>query len=124
MSRIFALASIPKDVKAIYPEYPTLVLNSVVVQKQVERDIGGSAMNHWLVHQVKNALIPILPESIQKEISDKIADSFLKGEQSKKLLDFAKRAVEIAIEQNEEEAQNWLNNEVNHASSSVHLESR
>lgn len=113
-----------KDVKAIYPEYLTLVLNSVVVQRQIERDIGGSVINHWLVDQVKNALIPILPESIQKDISDKIADSFMKREQSKKLLNIAKRAVEIAIERNEEEAEKWLNNEVKHAGSSVHLESR
>ena len=101
-----------KDVKAIYPEYLTLVLNSVVVQRQIDRDIGGSVINHWLVDQIKNALIPVLPGSIQKDISDKIADSFLKREQSKKLLDIAKRAVEMAIEQNEEGAEKWLNEKV------------
>lgn len=101
-----------KDVKAIYPEYLTLILNSVVVQKQIERDIGGSVINHWLVDQVKKTLIPILPESTQKDISDKVADSFMKREQSKKLLDIAKRGVEMAIEQNEEAATRWLNEEV------------
>lgn len=101
-----------KDVKAIYPEYLTLVLNSVLVQMQIERDIGGSVINHWLVDQIKNALVPILPESIQKDISDKVADSFLKREQSKKLLDIAKHAVEMAIEQNEDEARKWISQEV------------
>lgn len=101
-----------KDTNSIYPEYLTLVLNSLVVQKQIERDIGGSVINHWLVDQVKKTLIPILPESIQKDISDKVADSFMKREQSEKLLDIAKRGVEMAIEQNEEEATRWLNEEV------------
>jgi type I restriction enzyme S subunit len=101
-----------KDVRAIYPEYLTLVLNSVVVGKQIERDIGGSVINHWLVDQVKGALIPILPEAVQKDISDKIADSFLKREQSKKLLDFAKRGVEMAIERSEEEATRWFKEEI------------
>jgi type I restriction enzyme S subunit len=101
-----------KDVRAIYPEYLTLMLNSVVVGRQIERDIGGSVINHWLVDQVKRALIPILPESIQKDISDKVTDSFMKREQSKKLLDIAKRGVELAIEKSEEEATRWINTEV------------
>jgi len=113
-----------KDVNAIYPEYLTIGLNSFVVQKQIERDIGGSVINHWLVDQVEKTLIPALPGPIQKDISDKVENSFMKREQSKKLLYIAKCGVEIAIEQNEEEAEKWLNNEVNHASSSVHLESR
>jgi len=105
-----------KDTSKICPEYLTLVLNSIVVQKQIERDIGGSVINHWLVDQVKKALIPILPDTLQKEISNTIADSFTKREQSKKLLDIAKRGVEIAIEQGEEEAEKWLHEQVNYSS--------
>jgi restriction endonuclease S subunit len=101
-----------KDAGNLYPEYLTLVLNSVVVRKQIERDIGGSVINHWLVDQVKEALIPIFPDALQKEISQIVADSFIKREQAKKLLDIAKRGVEIAIEQGEEKAQNWVNQEV------------
>ena len=67
-----------KDTAKIIPEYLTLVLNSVIVQKQIERDVGGSVINHWLVDQVKDAIIPILEVSVQKEISDKIAESFSK----------------------------------------------
>lgn len=101
-----------KDANGLNPEYLTLVLNSVVVQKQIERDIGGSVINHWLVDQVKKTLIPVLPDSIQKEISGKITDSFAKREQSKRLLDIAKCGVEIAIEKSEEEAEKWLGQEV------------
>jgi restriction endonuclease S subunit len=101
-----------KDINQIHPEYLTLVLNSVIVQKQIERDAGGSIINHWLVDQVKNTLIPILPISTQKSISDKINQSFSDREQSKRLLDIAKRGVEMAIEKDEQEAEKWIQSEI------------
>jgi hypothetical protein len=102
-----------KDSDNLYPEYLTLVLNSIIVQKQIVHDIGGSIINHWLVDQVKETLIPILPIPLQKEISKTIADSFIKRKQSKKLFDIARHGVEIAIEKNETEAEKWINQEVN-----------
>jgi len=101
-----------KDAAKIIPEYLTLVLNSVVVQKQIERDVGGSVINHWLVDQVKNTIVPLLDGEVQKEISGKIAESFLKRKQSRSLLEIAKVGVEMAIEKNEEEALKWINQEV------------
>lgn len=101
-----------KDESVIHPDYLTLVLNSVIVQKQIERDAGGSVINHWLVDQVKNALIPILGVSVQKGISEKLAESFSRREKSKSLLEIAKRGIEMAIEKGEEEAIRWLNDEV------------
>jgi len=101
-----------KDAAKIIPEYLTLVLNSVIVQKQIERDVGGSVINHWLVDQVKNTIVPVLDDSVQKEISGKIAESFLKRKQSRSLLEIAKVGVEMAIEKSEEEALKWINQEV------------
>jgi type I restriction enzyme S subunit len=101
-----------RDKSAILPDYLTLVLNSLIVQKQMERDAGGSVINHWLVDRVKNALIPILEVSVQQGISEKLGESFAKREKSKNLLEIAKRGVEIAIEKSEEEAQKWINQEV------------
>ncbi len=86
----------------------TLVLNSTIVQKQIERDAGGSIINHWLVDQVKDTLIPILPISVQKKIAEKVDQSFSDRKQSKQLLDIAKRGVEIAIEKSEAEAEKWM----------------
>lgn len=97
-----------KDPDRICPEYLTLVLNSAIVQKQIERDAGGSIINHWLVDQVKNTLIPILPTSTQKQISEKVNQSFCDREQSRCLLNIAKRGVEMAIEKSEKDAQNWI----------------
>ena len=101
-----------KDPDCVYPEYLTLVLNSAIVQKQIERDAGGSIINHWLVDQVRDTLIPILPISTQKQISEKVNQSFCDREQSKRLLDIAKRGVEMAIEKNEKDAQSWSGGEL------------
>jgi restriction endonuclease S subunit len=97
-----------KDNDKIFPEYLTLVLNSVIVQKQIERDSGGSIINHWLVNQVRNTLIPILPFSVQRQISEKIEHSFSCRKQSKHFLYIAKRGVEIAIEKDEQTAIKWI----------------
>lgn len=104
-----------KDEEKIYPEYLTLVLNSIVVQKQIERDAGGSIINHWFVDQVKNTLIPILPIAKQKKIAETVNESFCNRELSKQLLDIAKRGVELAIEKDEQTAEKWISGEVKNA---------
>jgi restriction endonuclease S subunit len=101
-----------KDEDKLYPEYLTIVLNSVIVQKQIERDAGGSVINHWRVDQVKNTLIPILPVTGQKEIAKMVNDSFCNRELSKRLLKLAKRGVEMSIEKDEKTAQEWIDSEL------------
>ena len=89
-------------------EYLTLVLNSILTKEQVSRDVGGSVILHWRPDQVKNTVIPILPAEIQSEIKAQVIESFNLRKRCKHLLECAKRAVEIAIEQNEETAMGWL----------------
>ena len=89
-------------------EYLTLVLNSILTQEQVNRDVGGSVILHWRPDQVARTLIPILPEEKQVEIQQKVLESFNLRKHAKDLLECAKRAVEIAIEQDEQTAINWL----------------
>ena len=92
-------------------EYLTLVLNSIQTKEQVNRDVGGSVILHWRPDQVKGTVIPILPESKQIEIQQKVTESFNLRKQSKHLLECAKLAVEIAIEKDEQAAVKWLKNE-------------
>ena len=94
--------------KQINEDYLTLVLNSLIVHEQVNRDVGGSVILHWRPDQVKQTLIPILSDEKQKEIVKKITEAFDLRKQSKHLLECAKSAVEIAIEQNEDAAIKWL----------------
>jgi len=63
---------------------------------------------NWRPEQVKETLIPILSEAKQAEIQQKVTESFKLREQSKHLLECAKRAVELAIEQGETTAMQWL----------------
>ena len=89
-------------------EYLTLVLNSVLTQEQVNRDVGGSVILHWRPDQVAGTVIPILHQEKQTEIERKVLESFNLRTRAKDLLEHAKRAVEIAIEQDEQAAINAL----------------
>jgi hypothetical protein len=84
------------------------VLNSILIQEQVNRDVGGSIILHWRPDQVKETVIPILSEQKQTQIQQKVIESFALRKQSKQLLESAKKAVEMAIEQDEKTAINWL----------------
>lgn len=90
-------------------EYLTLILNSLIVQLQAQRDAGGSVIQHWKPSEIEEILIPIIDLSIQIKIEEKIKKSFELKETSKQLLDLAKRAVEIAIEKDEDEAMEFIN---------------
>ncbi len=98
--------------KRIKPSYLTLVLNSLIVQEQINRDVGGSVILHWRPDQLEKTLIPILKEDKQDQIQQKITESFYLRKQSKHLLECAKKAVEMAIEKDEETAMQWLESEI------------
>ena len=89
-------------------EYLTLVLNSILTKEQVNRDVGGSVILHWRPDQVKETVIPIFTEDKQTQIQQKVVESFDLRKQSRHLLECAKRAVEIAIEDDEQTAIKWL----------------
>lgn len=97
-----------KDTKEILPDYLTLVLNSSIVQLQAERDCNGAIIQHWKPSDIEKVIIPILDMKQQEEISDKVQESFRLRKESKKLLDIAVRAVEMAIETDEETAIAWM----------------
>ena len=60
---------------------------------------------------LKEILLPIPDMEIQYQIKDKIIESLNLRKQSKHLLECAKRAVEIAIEQDEQTAIGYLERE-------------
>lgn len=95
--------------KSFKPDYLTLVLNSIIVKMQAERDAGGSIIQHWKPNEIENVVVPKLPENIQMQIVEKIQQSFILKTESQKLLELAKTAVEIAIEQGEEQAIKLIN---------------
>ncbi len=94
--------------KRVLPEYLTLVLNSLVVQIQAERDVGGSIIQHWRVEEIKEVVIPIISMEIQTQIADLIKQSNYLRIKSKGLLEKAKKAVELAIEKDQESALDFI----------------
>lgn len=90
------------------PDYLTLVLNSIVVKLQAERDAGGSIIQHWKPSEIEQIVIPKLPISKQHLLAEKIQKSFKLKHQSEHLLEVAKHAVEIAIEQDEKAATQYI----------------
>lgn len=97
-----------RNVTEILPDYLTLVLNSPVVQLQAERDSSGAIIQHWKPSEIENVVIPILDMDIQKKIVSKVQKSFSLRRKSEQLFEYAKRAVEIAIKQDEKSALEWL----------------
>lgn len=97
-----------KDTNKILPDYLTLILNSLVVQLQAERDAGGSIIQHWKPSEIEQVVIPVLSMQQQHELSDLVQESFALRRKSKQLLANAVKAVEMAIDKDEETAVNWL----------------
>lgn len=56
--------------------------------------------------------LPQIDTEIQKEISQKVRESFALRHKSEQLLEYAKQAVEMAIEQGEDVAMKWLESKV------------
>ena len=93
-------------------EYLTLVLNSVFVKEQINRDVGGSVILHWRPDQVKEILIPFVDDVTQLDIQRKVIESFNLRKQSKHMLESAWKTMGIAIEEDEQTAIEWLEAEV------------
>ncbi|MBU2544952.1 restriction endonuclease subunit S [Patescibacteria group bacterium] len=101
------LAITPKDINLTYLE---LFLNSIAGMLQFEKIGVGGLQTNLSTKDILNLQIPILDQKIQEKIAKKIKDSHLAREKSKELLEKAKKAVEIYIEEDEKEAQKTLKN--------------
>ena len=102
-----------KNPEQLLPDYLTLVLNSKLVQMQAERDVGGSIILHWRTKETEEVLIPLTDIKTQKKIADLVKKSFALKTESQHLLNAAKHAVEIAIEQDEQSAIAFLQSKAN-----------
>lgn len=81
----------------INKNYLTLILNSIFVKLQIERDGGGSVILHWKPSKVKETLIPIILKDKQQKISDLVEESLKLRNNSRWLLEKAKKEVENFI---------------------------
>lgn len=74
----------------------------------VRYKLSGGVQTNLSNSYILNIKIPLLPIEPQKELSKQIKQSFKLRQQSSKLIEIAKQAVEMAIEQNEEAALKFI----------------
>lgn len=91
------LLRLTTDTNKILPEYLTLCINSMIGQLQIERDTGGSVIDHWRPEQIKKLKIPILHYNQQNEISDLLLASYTERKKSEEILNSAKERIESEI---------------------------
>lgn len=80
----------------------TLYFNTKFNFELVDRLARGSVQQRLNQETLKELIIPIIDKNIQVQVSEKVQQSFKLKNESKQLLELAKRAVEIAIEEGEE----------------------
>jgi len=112
-----------EDIKATIGSFLTLLrakeekINDYVLMVFLNTDIGimlskqhqrGMAQQYLYPYDIRTFPVPLLKADVQVRIQQQITESFSLRKQSKHLLECAKRAVEIAIEQDEDTAMQWL----------------
>ena len=95
-------------VEGVNPIYLALVFNSPIGRMQTEKLCTGSAQVEIYPSDIEKFVVPILDETIQESIATKVQESFAMKAESKRLLNIAKEAVEIAIRENEEKALQYI----------------
>lgn len=96
------------DSDNINPETLLVLFKSEPVQALLTQHCSGTILTAITKDELLNMPLPRIGRSVQKQISSKVQESFALHHQSEQLLENAKRAVEIAIEQGEDQAMAWL----------------
>ncbi len=86
-------------------------LKSKAGQFQLKKGCNGTILTAIGKDELVKVGLPKIRTEIQSEIQQQATESFNLRKQSKHLLESAKRAVEIAIEEDEETATKWLESE-------------
>ena len=90
-----------------------VLFKSELMQKVLKQNCSGTILTGLNKDDFLNIRIPKIIESKQKQITDLIKQSFSLKKQCEHFLEVSKRAVEIAIEENEENALAFINSEIN-----------
>ena len=98
MSSAFLRLNVKEKYAGYNKEVLTLILNSVLCKMQIEQLSGGAIIAHLKPSDFEKIELPLIKETIQKQISEKIRESFKLGKESKELLEKAKKMVEDEIE--------------------------
>lgn len=102
-----------KSTCRVLPEVLCVFLQSFIGQELIYRYVVGSTgIINIYDDDMAKIPIPILDDEIQSEIASKVQKSIILRKQYKQLLNYAKQAVEMAIEKGEAVATKWLKENV------------
>ncbi len=106
------LTLIRPDHDKINPYYLLVFLNSKLGKQMTRHCSRGMAQQYVYPFDIRKFLIPLISKQRQVEIEKKMINALSAKALSKRLLDIAKRSVEMAIEQDEVVADKWIKAEV------------
>lgn len=99
--------------KKINSETLLVLFKSEPIQQILKKGCSGTILTAISKSEFQNIPIPIIEIPIQEKIASLVSESFTLKKQSEQLLETAKRAVEIAIEENEDAAIHFINVAIN-----------
>ena len=100
------------DSDKINSETLLVLFKSEPIQTLMKQRCSGTILTAISKDELLSMPLPMVDEIIQKEIAAKVQESFALRKQSKQLLEYAKQAVEMAIEQSEGVALKWLKDKI------------
>jgi len=96
------------DSENINSETLLVLFKCELMQALMKQRCSGSILAGITKDELLSMPLPRIDENVQREIAVKVRQSFELRDKSKQLLEYAKQAVEIAIEQGEDAALAWL----------------
>lgn len=96
----------------INPQTLLVLLKSPLGQEQLKKGCSGTILTATNKDEIGNIVLPLVNNEIQNKIQQKVTEYFYLRKQSKHLLECAKKAVEMAIENDENSAMEWLKSQI------------
>ena len=96
------------DSEKYNPETLLVLFKSEPIQELLKKRCSGTILTAISKDELEKMPLPELDKSIQEQIAEKVQESFRLRKKSKELLAIAVKAVEMAIETDEETAIAWM----------------
>ena len=87
-------------------------MKSFCGQFQLKKGCSGTILTAIGKEELEKIILPKIKKEVQEEIKNNIKEMYKYKYESKQLLEIAKRGVEIAIEENEDIATKWINEQL------------
>lgn len=100
------------DSDKINSETLLVLFQSEPIQELLKQRCSGTILTAISKEEFKKMPLPFIDDVVQKEIAEKVQKAFSMRKKASSLIKIAVKAIELAIEQNEEVATKWLRENV------------